>query len=183
MTYAVQIDDEIEGTALKTIVLSGERLTLRPVTIEDASDDYLSWLNDPEVNRYSHRAGTTETMSGLRAWLSEPTENLRLAIVLGDRHIGGISLNSITDDSAELAIMIGARDTWGHGYGTEAIQMLTDYGHNVMGLRRIWAQSPNPAFNATMRRLGWLHEGTKHSALNGMDVECWASVLADQKKS
>ena len=46
-----------------------------------------------------------------------------------------------------------------------------------MRLHRIWAESPNPAFNSAVKALGWSHEGTKRQTflLDGqlVDVECW----------
>lgn len=143
-------------------------LTLRPLTLDDASDEYLSWLNDAEVNKYSRRTG--ETMEGLRSWLERDSPDLRLAICLDGRHVGGISLSA--DD--EISIMIGARDVWGRGYGTEAVRQLTERAF-AMGRKRVWAESPNPAFNATMRKLGWTHEGTRPSPFGAM--ECWIRCM------
>lgn len=140
------------------------KISLRPLRIDDASDEYLSWLNDPEVNRYSRRTG--ETMDGLRAWLAEDVPG-RFAIMLDGRHIGGISLSA----DNEISIMIGARDCWGHGYATEAIRQLTDLAF-AQGVEMVWAESPNPAFNATMRKLGWTHTGSRPDPLGQM--ECWA---------
>ena len=34
-------------------------------------------------------------------------------------------------------ILIGERDCWGHGYGTEATQLVLDYGFTVLGLHNI----------------------------------------------
>ena len=47
-----------------------------------------------------------------------------------------------------------------------------------MGLERVWAESPNPAFNGAVRSLGWTREGVKREAFlldgNRVDIECWA---------
>ena len=153
-------------------MLTAGPIALRPLRVSDASDDYLSWLNDPEVNRYSRRAGRTETMDGLRSWLEHPSPDLRFAILLDGRHVGGISLASISEGSAELNIMVGARDIWGRGVGRQAIALLTRHGLDDLGLSRIWAESPNPAFNAAMRRLGWTLEGSRPSPLG--ELACWA---------
>ena len=82
--------------------------------------------------------------------------------------------------------MIGARDTWGRGYGAEAIAAVTRHGFSAMGLHRIWAESPNPAFNRAVERLGWTHEGTKRAAffVDGgfVDVECWGVLQTEWKE-
>lgn len=171
--------------------LAGARLVLRPLVPADATRDYLTWLNDPEVLRHRAPKAFPTTMAQLRDWIdSLPGRgDLVLAIRLkrSDRHVGNIALNTILwpHRSAELSILIGARDVWGRGYGAEAITLLTAHGFAAMGLNRIWAESPNPAFNRTVSGLGWRKEGVKREALlvDGRlaDVTCW-SILAREWK-
>jgi len=173
----------------KMAFVAGNRLYLRPLADSDATAEYLQWLNDPEVLRFRAPKAFPMTMASLRRWIESIPDrgDLVLAIceTVGDRHIGNISLNSILwlHRHAELSIMIGARDLWGKGYGCEAITLLSRHGFGNLGLHRIWAESPNPAFTAAMRRLNWLHEGTKRQAflLDGsfVDIECWG-VLAHE---
>jgi [ribosomal protein S5]-alanine N-acetyltransferase len=172
-----------------TAFLTTERLTLGPLTPDDASDEYLAWLNDPEVLRYRGPKAFPSTFDDLRRYLSgiSTRGDLALAIRLrdGGRHIGNVTLNSIlwVHRSAELSMMIGARDVWGQRLGKEAIAAVTRHAFLSMGLHRVWAESPNPAFNASVRALGWTREGTKREAflVDGKyyDVECW-SILSDE---
>ena len=103
----------------------------------------------------------------------------------GGRHVGNIALNTIVPFhcSAELSIMIGARDVWGRGYGKESIALLARHGFSALGLNRIWAESPNPAFNAAVKGLGWTKEGIKRQAFRlderFVDFECW-SILSHE---
>lgn len=148
-------------------------ITLRPLTPDDASQIYLDWLNDPEVSRY-RAPRKTMTMEALREWIENIPErgDKVFAISTDDRHIGNIALNTIVDGSAELSIMIGAKDVWGRGYGSEAIRQITRYGFGVLGLDSLWAESPNPAFNAAMRKLGWKREANRRN--EHFDLECWS---------
>ena len=79
--------------------------------------------------------------------------------------------------------MIGATDVWGSGYGSEAIELLTAHAFTAMGLNRLSADSPNPAFNASMKKLGWVHEGTRRKAflVDGQftDFECWGLLASE----
>src|SRR5690606_11546907 len=95
--------------------LTGPRIALRALSVEDATPEYLQWLNDPEVLRYRGPKAYPTNMDSLRSWLERDTPDMRLAICVEGRHIGNIALNSILwhHGSAELSIMIGARDTWG----------------------------------------------------------------------
>lgn len=165
------------------------RLVLRGLRPEDATEDYLGWLNDPEVLRFRGPKAFPSSMEGLKTYLAGVGSrgDLMLAICLRDsgHHIGNIALNSIlwVHRSAELSMMIGAKDMWGKGYGKEAIHAVCHHGFHNMGLWRIWAESPNPAFNAAVRSLGWGHEGTKRQAflLGGdlVDVECYGLLRSE----
>lgn len=172
--------------------LQGAQVVLRPLGPADATEAYLSWLNDPSVLRYRTPKAYPTTRSQLKSWIEglPARGDLVLAIRLksGDRHIGNISLNSIqwVHRSAELSIMIGATDVWSKGAGTEAIRLLSAHGFNSMGLHRLWAESPNPAFNKVMQKLGWTREGVKREAflLDGQHVDfvCWSLLAKENRK-
>jgi RimJ/RimL family protein N-acetyltransferase len=130
-------------------------------------------------------------MAQLEEWVGSIPARGDLVLTIRTRqdnqHVGNISLNSIlwVHRTAELAIMIGAKEVWGRGYGTEAINLLTCHAFASMGMHRVWAESPNPAFNATMQKLGWRHEGTKREGflIDGqhVDFQCWG-LLEDEWK-
>ncbi len=165
------------------------RLLLRGLRPEDATEDYLGWLNDPEILKFRGPKAFPSGMEGLKSYLAGVGSrgDLMLAVCLrdGGRHIGNIALNSIlwVHGSAELSMMIGTKDLWGKGYGKEAIYAVSHHGFHNMGLWRIWAESPNPAFNGAVRSLGWKHEGTKREAflLNGerVNVDCFGLLRAE----
>ena len=152
-------------------------ITLRPLTLDDAGPVYLGWLNDPDVLRYRAPRQSAMTMDALREWIENiPERGDKVFAVCADgRHIGNIALNTIVDGSAELSIMIGAKDVWGRGYGSEAIRLITHYGFDTLGLDRLWAESPNPAFNAAVRKLGWKQEAPRRN--EHFDLECWSKIL------
>ena len=56
-----------------------------------------------------------------------------------DKLIGGVSLwvNSWTHSEAWVGIMVGERDYWGKGYGTDAMRLIVQYGFVEANLRRI----------------------------------------------
>jgi RimJ/RimL family protein N-acetyltransferase len=157
--------------------------------MDDACPDYLAWLNDQEVLRYRSPKAFPYSMTNLQDYLSGVggRGDLVLAICLREsrRHIGNVTLNTIlwVHRSAELSIMIGAKDVWGKGFAKEAIYEVSRHAFSSMGLHRLWAESPNPAFNNAVRSLGWKHEGTKREAflLDGkfIDIECWG-LLKDE---
>ena len=56
-----------------------------------------------------------------------------------DRLIGTCAFSQLDGDngSALFHITIGETDAWGHGYGTEATQLMLDHAFGTLGLHRI----------------------------------------------
>lgn len=163
--------------------LLGPRLALRGISHMDVGPEWLAWLNDPEVLRYRAPKAFPYGEAALRAYIDgiPARGDLMLAITerAGGRHVGNVAVDAISwvHGSANLSIMIGARDVWGRGYSVETIRLVADHVFGSMGLHRLMAQSPNPAFNAAMRKLGWTHEGDRREAflVDGahVDIACW----------
>ena len=57
-------------------------------------------------------------------------------------YLGQISLHKIDwkNSNAELGIVIGNKEYWGKGYGTEAIKILLQHAFNQMNLYKIYLQ-------------------------------------------
>ncbi len=173
-------------------LIESKRLGLRKLLPADATPSYVGWLNDVEVQRYTRRRGKRFSLKDVRAFIASAAQSpdWHLAVVMkdGDRHIGNISINNIDarNKSAELSIMIGERSVWGMGYASEAIALATMFAFKTLKLHRLWAESPNPAFNAVMGKLHWVSEGLRRDAFRTqrgyLDFECW-SVLEREWKS
>src|SRR3954470_19477428 len=100
--------------------LEGDRLYLRDVVVEDATERYAGWMNDGAVTRFMETRGATHTVEQLRTYIEgmrAKANTLFLAMVLqdGDRHIGNIKLGPIDPIHryADVALMIGDKDSWG----------------------------------------------------------------------
>jgi RimJ/RimL family protein N-acetyltransferase len=173
--------------------LMGKEVALTPLGRGDVTAQYLDWLNDPAVLRYRAPKSFPTTLAQLETWIEKISErgDLVLAIRMkaDRRHIGNIALNMIawTHRSAELSIMIGAKDIWGAGLATDAIAVLTEHAFSSMGLHRLWSESPNPAFGKVMEKLGWSVEGKKREGflLDGsfVDLGCWSILEQDWRST
>lgn len=168
------------------------RLSLAGLQPDDISDDYLAWLNDADVLRFRARKAFPTRSEQMREYVDSVATRGDLVLTIRLResrqHIGNIALSSIdwVHGTAELSIMIGAKDVWGRGLGREAIHSVSRHAFMNMGLRRLWAESPNPAFNAAVRALGWTHEGAKRQAflVDGtfVDIDCWGLLRTEFKE-
>jgi RimJ/RimL family protein N-acetyltransferase len=123
-------------------MLEGKLVRLRAIEPEDRLRA-AAWLNDPEVTYYlGERYGRAGNDGG---WMTESAApgfmDVRLAIETREGvHIGGINLHRVhaEDRKAGLGIIIGAKDSWGRGYGGDAIETLLRFAFDEMNLNRVW---------------------------------------------
>jgi [ribosomal protein S5]-alanine N-acetyltransferase len=124
------------------VQLLGPRLRLEPFLESSLNPEYLGWLNDPEVTRFSNQRFRTHTAETARSYIASfaGTVNLLLAIRLADsgRMIGTITAYlSQPHRTADMGLMIGERACWGHGYGLEAWSSLMGHLLGPLGLRKV----------------------------------------------
>lgn len=170
-------------------VIRGERIYLRPLTEGDVSLAYLDWMNSKKIQAYTRRRGTKTTAKELKSFIraGKKTTDAHFAILVaeGDHHIGNIFLNSVNrlNGTADLTVMVGDVREQGKGYAGEAIRLLSTYAFGPLKLRRLSAGSPNPRFNALMKKLGWKQEGVEREAFRFgkgyIDIVRWALLKKD----
>lgn len=125
------------------------QLRCGPVTIEpfgpgDIGAEYLGWLNDPEVVRFSNQRFAYHDRESALRYLAgfSGTENLFLAV--RDAASGALvgtmtAYRSRHHGTADVGIMIGARVIWGRGYGDAAWSGLLDWLLRHGGARKVTA--------------------------------------------
>jgi RimJ/RimL family protein N-acetyltransferase len=125
--------------------ITGKRLYLRGLERSDINETYLQWINNAEVTRYMVTGTFPSTMEKLEQYYQRMTtspNHVILAIVdkESDKHIGNITLNNINwiNRTADLGIMIGNKDFWGKGLGTEATKLMVQYAFEKLNLHKIW---------------------------------------------
>lgn len=122
------------------------RLFLRYLRPEDASDVYVGWLNDPEVNRYLETRHTEQTLESCKVFIQQcemdPGSHL-FGIFLGDSgtHIGNAKIGMIntTYKRGQVSLFIGEKHYWGQGFSSELVGALTQFGFDTLGLHRLEA--------------------------------------------
>ena len=148
----------------KEILLLGEKILLRPVTLEDVTEAYCDWLNDPEVNRYLETRFVVQTLVSVRSYVASAIaapDNIFLAIIekATNRHIGNIKLGPVLPyhRRGELSFFIGEKSCWGKGYATEAVELLTEYGLRELSLVKVTAgcYSTNFGSKRVFEKLGY----------------------------
>jgi len=123
-------------------VLETERLILKPLNMYFLSQEYVNWMNDEKVNRHLESGGDY-TLQKLTSYLKVLEDNPKYfwAICLKEteKHLGNIKIDPIDKNtlSGEYGIMIGDRNVWGKGIGTEASKIVIDYCFKILNLNQI----------------------------------------------
>ena len=120
--------------------IMGEKCYLSPMSMEDAAQ-YAEWLNDTAVGLPLLQIGEVLNLEKEKDQLKSLSQGYNFSIVDKDKDklIGSIGLFNVdlVHGRAEMGIMIGDRNFWNRGYGTEATQLLLDFSFNALNLSHI----------------------------------------------
>lgn len=121
--------------------LVGERIYLSPRNVEDV-EIFTEWMNDFYITDYTGRSYSTITLQEEKAYLEKEQNNKNVFAIIDlqtDEVIGTVGLHEINNinRTATLGIFIGNKEYWSKGYGTEAIQLVLDFGFNYLNLNNI----------------------------------------------
>ena len=123
-----------EQAEAEEVFVKGEKVILREKRIEDAPEDY-AWRVDEELARLDATRPLRMSYADFQRYSQEEMgysnpRSKRLAIETHDgTHIGNIMYYDIDlrRKESELGIMIGDRDYWGKGYGTDSVNSLLEH--------------------------------------------------------
>ena len=154
-------------------ILRGQRTFLRPAEREDIPT-FLEWLADAEVSEgLATRAPWSRVAE--EAWFDELQKaqnktiwHFVICLRGSERPIGFCALHDIdpVNGSTELGIGIGEPTEWDKGLGTEAMDILLDFGFGELRLHRVFLHvfDFNERAIHVYERVGFRHEGTKREA-------------------
>jgi len=133
--------------------MPGKKCYLSPMDINDA-EQYTAWVNDMELARfltfYNKMIGAESEREFLRHLSAE--HNYAIVTQKGDRLIGNCGFMNLDNynRTAEAGIFIGEKESWGKGFGTEALSLLIGYGVDYLNLRTVFLRVND--FNERARR-------------------------------
>ena len=137
------MDPVSPGTEQPILNIVGEKVALGPHR-RDLVPLYLKWINDFEVTRTLAVGPRPMTREAEEAWYDRASkEEQSVTFTIYERAtlrpIGNTGLHRIdhVNRTAEFGIMIGEKDCWGKGYGTETATLMLDYGFTALGLHHI----------------------------------------------
>lgn len=161
--------------------------------VEDVDDRYLAWMHDPLVMRFLESRFDRHSRESLIAFVRHSV-NRRGELLLGirsvpmqRRHVGNIKIGTIDWNHriADVGIMLGEREAWGHGIATEAIRLVCAIARDELGLRKLSAgcYAANEASRGAFEHAGFEVEAMRraHMLLEGRpeDVVVMGKLLAE----
>jgi RimJ/RimL family protein N-acetyltransferase len=124
--------------------MEGKKIRIRALEKTDI-EEVLKWINDPEVtatlamrypvSRYQEEKWIERTLDGT------DVKNKVFAIETKDGvYLGGVGLHNINwkDRNAEVGIVIGKKEYWNKGYGSDAMLTILDFAFKRMNLHRVY---------------------------------------------
>jgi RimJ/RimL family protein N-acetyltransferase len=123
----------------------GKKVRVREKRVEDIRNEY-SWRVDPELSRLDATRPMTMSYEDFLRYSKEEMQfpnyrSKRLAVeTLGGIHIGNIMYYDLNRQNrqAELGIMIGDKDYWSSGYGTDTVNTLLQHLFTILELDRVY---------------------------------------------
>ena len=172
--------------------LQTPRLVLRRPRRDDAETIFRRYASDPEVTRYVGwpvHASVADTRSFLEfsaaEWEQWPAGPYLVCARTGDGLLGGTGLAFEASHRAMTGYVL-ARDAWGQGYATEALQAMVGLAPGC-GVRRLYAvcHVAHMASWRVLEKCGFTREGVlrRHTIFPNLapdepaDVVCYAMTF------
>jgi RimJ/RimL family protein N-acetyltransferase len=134
---------DTQGQDAPIISITGEKVALGPQRRE-LLPLYMKWINDFEVVRTLGQPIRPMTWEAEEAWYNGlQSNNSEVAFTIYERAtmrpIGNTGLHQVDHRhrTATWGIMIGEKECWGKGYGTETTRLMLDYGFTALSLHNI----------------------------------------------
>lgn len=153
-----------------TPVWSSETVELFLLEPGHVTEGYVSWLNDPEVNRYLESRFARHSLESTRSFVTRCLHNEQILFLgircpsLSGRHVGNIKLEiDPRHRLGEIGILIGEKTVYGRGVGTKAITLLSTIACDQLRLRKLTAgcYGSNTGSRRAFEKAGFTVEGVR----------------------
>jgi RimJ/RimL family protein N-acetyltransferase len=172
--------------------LIGSKVFLSPIDKNDYLR-YTEWVNDMDVAMgmiFASKLIDEESEKSVLERLTKMEFNFAIIDSEKEAVIGNIGFPNIDqiNHSGEVGIFIGDKNYWGNGYGTEALNLILDFGFNILNLNsihlKVYAYN-SPAIKC-YKKVGFKEAGRLREAKiicgNKYD-EVYMDILANEFKS
>jgi len=178
------------------IIINSSRVKLRSKVLSDAHEDY-KWQTDPELVRLDAASllniSFTQYLSEYSFEFRYPTIDRKEFAVetLDGTRIGNCvyyDINTVKGE-AQLGVLIGERDYWDIGYGTDTVNALISHIFLETNLHRIFlktldwnTRAQNCFRKCGFKEYGYLEKNGNHFILMEINKEIWQEMQEEHKK-
>lgn len=174
------------------IIIKGKQINLRQITLDDCTEKYVKWLNDPDVNQYLETKYMDQNLESIRSFVESQRENnhsILFAIIdnESDKHIGNIKIGPVHPhyNHADISYFIGEKDFWHRGIATEAIGLISGFGFDNLHLHRIEAGAYDCAIGSwrALEKCGYKREGVfkEQVFFNGSYIDIYRYAILESE--
>lgn len=169
-------------------MLHSSRLLLREVRESDLNNAYVNWLNNKEVNSYLETRFVPQSIESIRSYWQNHRDTVNspwfaIELIDSNRHIGNIKLGPINwmHRRADISLFIGDKASWGKGYASEAIFLISKWAFDQLNLYKLSAgiYSTNIGSRRAFEKAGFELEATLKDEVysEGSRVDVWRMGL------
>lgn len=173
-------------------LFAGQLIRLTAIHPETDSKIMAPWHRDTEFFRLAYGRiaepwSAKKIQERFERHVNEPNEiNFAIRTRAEDKLIGQMGMwMDYPHGDAFTWILIGERDYWGKGYGTDAMRVFMRYAFEEMNLHRLTLRvfGFNQRAIRSYEKCGFVHEGRCRHALSKMGQrydEVWMSILKSE---
>ena len=159
----------IPTVKLKPVIRADVKMVAAWLEDSDVADSWFGYYShgEPAHLGYNPKNLITASEEEWNAIFHDPHSNPHREIFSiynqAGEHIGEaqISVEELIGD-AQVSILIGDKNNWGHGYGTASCAALLEHGFEHLTIYRVWADIPehNRAVIRMFEKMGFHHDAT-----------------------
>ena len=153
--------------SMNNITLKGSTIILEQISFHHISKNYLDWLNDYEMVKYTESRHTVHTMESLKNFVTHVNNESNYCFAIIDiqsgKHIGNIKIGNIHPiyKYADVGLIIGDKNFHGKGIATEALKLCVEFAFKQLKLHRLYAgiYDVNIGSIKAFEKAGFVREG------------------------
>jgi len=172
------------NSSLKEIIkngIYGKNFYLKILRDEDVSEEYLSWLCDPQVNKFLESRFTSHTFDSLRANLAQFDSESKFFFGLFEasqkKHIGNFNIHfNKNHQTVYYGYLIGDKEYWGKSAALLGTYLTLKFSFDVLQARKVWGSIylENIAAIINVKKFGFIEEGRQRNQyiIDGKLTDC-----------
>ena len=128
-------------------------IKLKKAKMSDLDQNWINWLNDKKVNKFSEKKNRIHTLRSQKKYLTNLFNNkskILFMIRYKNKNIGTMLISKISKlkKECEISYMIGDKSLWNKNIGTNVIELIANYIFNKLNFKKIYAGTRNDNFSS-----------------------------------